>query len=59
MADIAKLLTPDGKQIEMPLVVGTENEKGIDISKLLASSGYVTLDEGFVNTGATLSLIHI
>jgi citrate synthase len=57
MADVAKLQTPDGKQVDMPVVVGTENEKGIDISKLLASTGYVTLDEGFVNTGATTSAI--
>ncbi len=57
MADVAKLQTPDGKQIDLPLIVGTEDEKGLDISKLLASSGCVTLDEGFVNTGSTTSAI--
>jgi citrate synthase len=57
MADVAKLKTPDGKEIDLPVVVGTENERGLDISKLLASTGCVTLDEGFVNTGSTTSKI--
>jgi citrate synthase len=57
MPDVAKLQTPDGKQIELPVLVGTEDERGLDISKLLGSTGYVTLDEGFVNTGSTTSAI--
>ena len=47
----------DGKTVELPVVVGTENERGLDISKLRAQSGAVTLDEGFVNTGSTTSSI--
>jgi citrate synthase len=46
-----------GKGIELPVVVGTEQERGIDISKLLASTGCVTLDEGYANTGATTSSV--
>jgi citrate synthase len=55
--DVANLQTPDGKKIELPVLVGTENERGLDISKLLATTGCVTLDEGFVNTGSTTSAI--
>jgi citrate synthase len=47
----------DGKEVELPIVVGTEDEKAINISALRASSGYITLDEGFVNTGSTTSAI--
>lgn len=39
----------------MPVVVGTEDEKSIDISSLRAQSGYITLDAGYKNTGATTS----
>jgi citrate synthase len=55
-AEIARL-SVDGKQLELPVVVGTEQERGLDVSKLLASTGYVTLDEGYANTGATSSQI--
>jgi citrate synthase len=46
-----------GQSIELPVVVGTENEKGIDISNLRAKTGYVTLDNGYMNTGACSSTI--
>ena len=46
-----------GQSIELPVVVGTENEKGIDISQLRAKTGYVTLDNGYMNTGACSSAI--
>src|SRR5690606_23363718 len=39
------------------VVTGTENEKGIDISKLRDLTGAVTLDTGYKNTGATQSKI--
>ena len=41
----------------MPVVTGTENEKGIDITSLRATTGYITLDSGYKNTGATTSAI--
>ncbi len=47
----------DGQTIELPTVVGTEGERGIDIAKLRAQSGLITLDEGYVNTGSTTSAI--
>ncbi len=50
-------LSVDGKQIELPIVEGTERERGLDIAKLRATTGLVTLDEGYVNTGSTTSSI--
>ena len=41
----------------MPIHVGTENDRAIDISKLLKETGHITLDEGYANTGATSSAI--
>ena len=56
MAETAKFVLGD-KTLELPVIVGTENEKGIDISSLRGSSGYVTYDVGYKNTGATKSSI--
>jgi citrate synthase len=56
MAEVAKLRLPN-QEIELPLVTGSENEHAVDISKLRAQTGYVTLDEGYANTGATTSAI--
>jgi len=56
MSEVAKLRIGD-EQYDLPVVVGTENERGLDISKLRAQTGCVTLDEGYVNTGSTTSAI--
>lgn len=45
------------QEVELPVVLGTENERGLDISKLRSQSGLITLDYGFVNTGSTESSI--
>ena len=37
------------------MVTGSENEQGIDISRLRKETNTITLDEGYVNTGATTS----
>ena len=50
-------LTMDGNELELPVIVGTENERGLDIARLRAETGVVTLDEGYVNTGSTTSAI--
>ena len=50
-------ITLDGKTFSFPIITGTEGEKAIDISKLRDETGYVTLDSGFKNTGATKSAI--
>ena len=47
----------DGKTYELPIIEGTEGEKAIDIRKLRATTGYVTLDAGFGNTGSCQSAI--
>jgi len=47
----------DGKEYEYPTIVGSEGEVGIDISKLRAQTGVITLDEGYGNTGSCRSAI--
>lgn len=47
----------EGQVYELPVYEGTENEKAIEIGKLRAESGLVTLDPGYKNTGATTSAI--
>ena len=54
MSDNAKLTLGDST-VELPIVTGSENEKALDISKLRQQTGYVTLDNGFVNTGSCAS----
>jgi citrate synthase len=54
MTEAAKL-TIDDQKLDLPVVMGTENERGLDISRLRAESGLITLDDGFVNTGSTQS----
>src|SRR5688500_11708328 len=46
-----------GKSFEFPVITGSERERGIDISKLLATTGCTTLDEGYANTASTQSAI--
>ena len=52
----AKLETPSGV-FELPTVTGTEVPAGLDISRLLTTTGQVTLDPGFVNTASCQSAI--
>ena len=47
----------NGKEIELPIIEGTENENGIDITQLRKETGYITLDPGYANTGACISNI--
>jgi citrate synthase len=56
MSDKAKLIL-EGKEYEFPIVTGTENENAIDIGKLRAATGHITIDSGFKNTGSTQSAI--
>ena len=44
-------------EVELPVVRGSEGELGVDIAKLRVQTGLVTLDYGFVNTGAAESAI--
>lgn len=45
------------KTYEYPVITGSEDEKAIDISKLRDDTGYITMDVGYKNTGATTSRI--
>ena len=56
MSNIAKL-NVDGTVFDLPIVQGSEGEKGVDISSLRSQSGLITLDKGFKNTGSTKSSI--
>ncbi len=47
MSDVGKLKL--GKQeVELPIVIGTEDEPAIDISRLRSQTGFITLDDGYV-----------
>lgn len=50
-------LNINGNSYELPIVTGTENEKAVDIANLRSESGFITLDTGYKNTGATKSAI--
>jgi len=50
-------LTIDGKELELPIIEGTEGEVAIDIRNLRAETGAITFDPGLGNTGACLSKI--
>lgn len=56
MSNIATLEV-DGKKIEFPVIVGTENEVAIDIDKLRGETGAITLDPGYKNSGSCKSEI--
>jgi citrate synthase len=47
----------DDKVLDVPVVVGTEDEHAIDIGKLRAQTGYVTIDPAYMNTASTKSAI--
>ena len=47
----------DGATIDLPIVVGSENEHALDIAKLRGESGHITLDDGFGNTGSCRSSV--
>ncbi len=51
------ILELDGKKYEFPVIVGSENEVGIDINKLRDLSGAITMDPGYKNSGSCTSEI--
>ena len=53
--DTKAILKVDGKEYELNIVEGTEQERAIDITNLRAQTGLVTLDSGYMNTGACQS----
>jgi citrate synthase len=53
----AVLYLPDGQSIELPVLTGSEHEHAVDISKLRAKTGHITMDPGYGNTGSCQSEI--
>ncbi len=47
----------NGQTVDLPIIVGTEDEKAIDITQLRAKTEYITLDQGYGNTGSCTSAI--
>src|SRR4030042_2290067 len=47
----------EGKRYELPLIIGSEGEKAIDINELRKKTGLITYDPGFGNTGSCKSAI--
>ncbi len=56
MGETADLIL-GGERYELPVVVGTEGERAIDIGALRATTGHITLDDGYGNTGSCTSAI--
>jgi len=48
-------LTLDGKTIDLPIIKGTEDEKGIDVTQLRTETNYITFDPSYGNTGSCSS----
>lgn len=51
----ATLSLPGKAPITMPVIIGSEDEHAIDISALRNQTGYISLDDGFGNTGSCSS----
>jgi citrate synthase len=47
----------EGKVFNLPTVVGTEGERAVDVSALRNNTNYITLDDGYGNTGSCLSKV--
>ena len=52
----AQLIIKD-KTIELPVITGSENEKGIDVTRLRKETNYITFDPSYANTGSCISNI--
>lgn len=50
-------LNLDGQVYDLPITIGTEGERAIGIATLRDSSGYITMDDGYGNTGSCTSSI--
>ena len=57
MAENTAHLKLGNKEIELPIIVGTEDEKAIDITSLRKDTSFITYDEGYGNTGSCKSSI--
>ncbi|MGM0578311.1 MAG: citrate synthase [Myxococcota bacterium] len=55
MGDTATLTLDNGKSLDIDVITGSEGEKGLVLGKFRKETGYITVDPGFVNTGACQS----
>ena len=56
MTETATLII-DGRSYELPVLEGTEGERALDISRLRSTTGLITLDDSYANTGSCASQI--
>ena len=56
MTDSARLIYGD-QSVDLPVVRGTDDDAAVDISRLRAQTGLITLDAGYANTGECTSAI--
>lgn len=56
MSEMAKIIVRN-KEIQLPVIEGSEHEIAVDIAKLRSQSGVITLDDGYMNTGSCKSAI--
>jgi citrate synthase len=47
----------DGTTFEAPIIVGTEDERAIDITRLRTETGHITYDPGYGSTGSVKSAV--
>lgn len=57
MASEFATLSVNGQEIKLPIIVGTQGEKAIDITALRKSTGYLAFDPGLMNTAVCRSSI--
>jgi citrate synthase len=55
-SETARLRLGD-EELELPIRVGTEGNRAVDVGQLYRMTGHITLDDGYANTGSTLSTI--
>ncbi|MBI9085554.1 MAG: citrate synthase [Desulfobacterales bacterium] len=56
MSETVKIIYGD-QTIELPVIIGSEGEKAVDITQLRNKTGFITYDPGFANTGSCKSAI--
>jgi citrate synthase len=47
----------DGQTFKAPIIVGSEEERALDVTKLRGETGYITYDPAYGNTGSVQSAI--
>ena len=56
MAETARLVIGD-KVVELPIIIGSEGERALDITRLRDETGFITYDPSMGNTGVCRSAI--